>query len=82
MMFIQFILNLFTKKVEVIPEPVKEEKEEKKFVDPPSPRKRYFNKKIVALHNNRKRTRGRYIQYTPEGRAIYHTIKRAVPKWI
>ena len=30
----------------------------------------------VPPHNNRKNTRGRYTQFTPGGRAIYHDVVR------
>lgn len=31
--------------------------------------------KMIPSHNNRRNTRGRFTQYTPSGRAIYHGAK-------
>jgi hypothetical protein len=40
------------------------------------PKPKYRPKRIVPQHNNRKNTRGRYVQFTPSGRAIYHDVMR------
>lgn len=48
----------------------------KKYVTPEPTKFVRRARRLVPLHNNRKNTRGRYTQFTPSGRAIYHDISR------
>lgn len=41
----------------------------------PEFKKRYRPQQLIPPHNNRKNTRGRYTQFTPGGKAIYHDIR-------
>jgi hypothetical protein len=74
LIFVHWFLGLFKsrKQVEVVQEAVPV----KKYVTPEPTKFVRRNRRSVPLHNNRKNTRGRYTQFTPSGRAIYHDISR------
>lgn len=44
-----------------------------------APQEQFTNKPIIPMHNNRRNTRGRFVQYINMGegrqRAIYHSCK-------
>jgi hypothetical protein len=68
--FVSIWVFLFGKKDT---EPVKvEPKTIEKKIEEANTKIRHRIQRMIPQHNNRKNTRGRYVQHTPSGRAIYH----------